>query len=668
MTTILPLRKGVLAAALAAACVTGPAFGVERDAAAPAIEATASAGHGQFIIRYRDGAIEGRSQRAMDQHLQSVGRGFGVRPAHVRPMALGAEVFRIDRSLDARQAEAFMAELRRNPAVEWVEVDALMQPTFVPNDPIYSSNQWHYYDTPAGVSLPPAWDISTGTGVVVAVIDTGVADHPDMQTTLVAGYDFISDATRARDGDGRDPDPTDEGDWRTANQCGPGVGAANSSWHGTHVAGTVAADTNNGIGVAGVAFDARVQHLRALGACGGTVSDIADAIIWAAGGDVPGVPENLTPADVINLSLGGSGPCGPTYQAAMDVAHANGAVVVVAAGNSNADVANFRPANCDNVISVGSTTNQAQRSGFSNWGAGIHLSAPGSTIASLGNAGTTVQAAPNYVAKSGTSMAAPHVAGVAALVIAASEDTLTPDEVKRILVNTTKPFAANPNCTWYCGSGILDANAAVRVAAGLDELPDDPPPPPPPPQPPELVVLQNGVPVTGLSTPTFGDRTFSLAVPAGATNLRFQMSGGTGDADLHTRFGAVPTSTVWDCRPYLDGNNETCTVASPQAGTWYAMINTFQPYAGVSLVASYDLVLGPEALAGSSSGMRMRPRHTLTWTGGESAIEVHRNGAVIHAGTNTGTWSGVHNAASGPATYRVCDAGTSDCSNEVTLD
>src|SRR5690606_31257016 len=153
-----------------------------------------------------------------------------------------------------------------------------------------------------------------GNGVVVAVLDTGITRHGDLDANVLPGYDFISDAGKANDGDGRDNDPSDPGDWVTLNQCPGGNRAENSSWHGTHVAGTIAAVTNNAKGVAGTAFGARILPVRVLGTCGGYDSDIADAIVWAAGGSVSGVPTNANPAEVINLSLGGGGACGRTSQ------------------------------------------------------------------------------------------------------------------------------------------------------------------------------------------------------------------------------------------------------------------------------------------------------------------------------------------------------------------
>lgn len=162
-----------------------------------------------------------------------------------------------------------------------MEIDQIMYPTLTPND-TRLSEQWGFGTTASGINVRPAWDTATGTGVVVAVIDTGITSHPDLNANVLPGYDFISDAARARDNNGRDSNAADQGDWRTANQCGTAA-AANSSWHGTHVAGTIAAVTNNSTGVAGTAFNARIVPIRALGLCGGSSSDIADAIVWASG-------------------------------------------------------------------------------------------------------------------------------------------------------------------------------------------------------------------------------------------------------------------------------------------------------------------------------------------------------------------------------------------------
>ena len=340
------------------------------------------------------------------------------------------------------------------------------------------------------------------------------------------------------DGDGRDPDAQDPGDWNEEGQC-DGASARNSSWHGTHVAGTIAALTNDSNGVAGVAFGARVVPLRALGRCGGFTSDIADAIIWGSGGSVSDAPENANPARVLNLSLGGLGPCATTTQAAIDTARSRGAVVIVAAGNSNQDAVNFTPANCSGVIAVAAVARDGSKAPYSNFGAVVDVAAPGGSTAngdadgilSTLNDGTTTPGDDSYAFYQGTSMASPHVAGVAALMLSRN-GALTPDALERRMRNSARAFPAT--CS-ECGAGIVDALAAIN-AAGDDAGGE--------------AVLQNGVPVENLSGATNDELRFTMEVPAGASNLEIQISGGTGDADLYVRFGAAPTTLVYDCRPY----------------------------------------------------------------------------------------------------------------------
>ena len=379
--------------------------------------------------------------------------------------------------LEGRLAKAdFLALLRRiagRAGILSVEEDALLQPTFVPDDVSYWV-QWHYYEATGGINAPAAWDQQTGTGVVVAVIDTGYVPHSDLDASILSdsGYDFISDTFVARDGDGRDPDASDPGDWMEARDCGPfnPLSSINSSWHGTHVAGTIAAATNNGLGVVGVAFDSKVLPVRALGRCGGYLSDIADAIVWASGGDVAGVPANQNPAQVINLSLGGGGACGGTNQDAIDAARANGATVVVAAGNSNDDVANHQPANCAGVISVAANDREGNRASYSNYGLTISVTAPGGEtspdafngVLSTLNSGSTTPGDETYAYYQGTSMAAPHVAGTVALIVA-KNGSLTPDQIAQVLKDTARPLPGS--CLGGCGAGIIDANAALTAVS-----------------------------------------------------------------------------------------------------------------------------------------------------------------------------------------------------------
>ena len=357
--------------------------------------------HQRFIVKYKDGANLVATPTALASSLKAAasavpaaqGRALGLQK--LRQLAIGPTVVKADRPLDAAESELLMRRLAADPNVEYVEVDQLMHATLVPND-ARLSEQWGFGTSNASINVRPAWDKATGTGVVVAVIDTGITNHPDLNANILPGYDFISDAAMARDGGGRDNNANDEGDWYAANECGSGIPASNSSWHGTHVAGTIAAVTNNSTGVAGTAFNAKVVPVRVLGKCGGYTSDIADAIVWASGGTVSGVPANANPAEVINMSLGGGGTCSTTYQNAINGAVSRGTTVVVAAGNSNTNVSSSVPANCANVIAVAATTSAGARASFSNYGAGIDISAPGQAILSTLNSGTTVPGTASY--------------------------------------------------------------------------------------------------------------------------------------------------------------------------------------------------------------------------------------------------------------------------------
>ncbi|QLC72303.1 S8 family serine peptidase [Pseudomonas sp. LPB0260] len=518
----------------------------------------------RFIVKYRSGSSELASSSMRTQALNEAGMLQGLGVGHLRRTAVGADVIKSARKLDRAGAEALMQQIAANPNVEYVEVDALLKPVLTPNDSRYNE-QWHYFEATAGINAPTAWDRSTGSGVVVAVLDTGITNHPDLNANVIAGYDMISDTTVANDGNGRDADPSDPGDW-TTGQCGT---PSDSSWHGTHVAGTVAAVTNNGLGVAGVAYNAKIMPVRVLGTCGGYTSDIADGIVWASGGSVSGVPTTSTPAKVINMSLGGSGSCSMTTQNAINSAVGRGSTVVVAAGNSNANAANFNPANCNNVITVAATTRSGSRSSFSNYGSVVDVAAPGSGILSTLNSGSTTPGSASYAAYNGTSMAAPHVAGVVALMQAATPKT--PAQVESNLKSSTRPLPGT--CSEGCGTGIVDARAAVDVQLGSPPVNQD--------------SLFNGQPISGLSGSKGSSKTYSITVPAGVSSLSFTLSGGSGDADLYVRFGSAPTTSSYDCRPYLDGNNEACSFSNPQAGTYHVMVRGYTSYSGASLVARY---------------------------------------------------------------------------------
>lgn len=411
----------------------------------------------------------------------------GVKLKHVRRLGDGSYVLKLPKRHDPTAVSEITSRLASRDDVVLVEADAMMQPLATPNDPRWPE-QWDMFSPASGfygANLPGAWDLTTGSaGVTVGVIDTGYRPHADLAGRFVAGYDFIGDILVANDGNGRDADPSDPGDWITSAEDASGYfagcGAGNSSWHGTHVAGTIGAASNNALGVAGINWVSKIQPLRVLGKCGGYTSDIADAIRWGAGLPVSGLPVNATPSDVLNLSLGGSGACSSTFQNAINAAVAAGAVVVVAAGNSNANAANYSPASCSGVITVAATGHTGKRAYYSNYGSSVEIAAPGGdaqlgkTILSTLNAGATTPGADSYANYQGTSMATPHVVGVVSLMLSLNP-ALTPAQVTSMLQSSVTPFPPGSTCTTsLCGAGILNAAAAVALANGGGGVPSAP--------------------------------------------------------------------------------------------------------------------------------------------------------------------------------------------------
>ena len=483
-TRTLRLRGIVAATSLAFAAQAAFAAGAQP---APRVDLSAIQSGTQFdrfIVKYRAGTPEASNPAELNRSLQAAAVGAnqlvqasrlqrGERAApgkplaasHVRRMSLGADVVATSQKLGAAEAETLMRQIAANPNVEYVQVDRVMTHMLTPNDTRYAE-QWGFQDADAGIRANTAWDVSNGSGIIVAVLDTGYVAHSDLAANIIAGYDFISSTTTAGDGNGRDSDASDPGDFSGGNP---------SSWHGTHVAGTVAAVTNNAKGVAGTAWGAQVMPVRVLGRGGGSTSDIADAIIWASGGAVSGVPtlSAANAADVINMSLGGGGACDATTQAAINSAVSRGTTVVVAAGNSNANASGFTPASCGNVVNVASVTSASARSSFSNYGTLIDVSAPGSGILSTLNAGTAGPGAESYASYNGTSMASPHVAGAVALVqsrrLALGLAMYTPAQVEAQLKSTA--YALAGACTGGCGAGIINARALVDAAGGTTPPP-----------------------------------------------------------------------------------------------------------------------------------------------------------------------------------------------------
>ena len=601
----------------------------------------------RFIVTWRTGSAERANPALMRQSMGVALDRAGlmratlgpqgrmqapVQAAYGRRLAIGADLLRTSRKLDRDEAAALMAQIASNPAVLHVAPDVLRHPvadiaapatlrpsTLQPSDPQYRDYQWDlkapsgrataFGDRNFGGSrVNAAWSLANGAngqGIVIAVLDTGITTHVDVNTQLAsAGYDFITDhLLSGRKRDGRKPGGWDPGDWTTSepweSMCTDEFYPPQpSSWHGTHVASTVGAErTNNGVGLAGVAYRARVLPIRVLGHCGGFDSDISDAIIWAAGGHVDGVPDNTHPAKVINLSLGGYGHCTADDPMGQAIALANrrGATVVVAAGNDGDNVTNYSPASCPGTVTVAATGITSRRAYYSNYGRGIDLAAPGGGIyagdkdsgkqVSDGfiwqalNSGTTkpVADATSYAGYAGTSQATPHVSGTVALMQAArlarGLKPLSPAQVLDILKRTAATPKVAPDR--LIGAGILDSYAAVSMAVAQAPSTD------------QAALLSNGVARTGLSGAKGSQVVYRIDVPAGAGRLSLRTTGGSGDVTLYVKRGAPATPQDYHCRSARPGTDESVVLNRPAAGSWYVTVVGRTAYRGVSVLGSY---------------------------------------------------------------------------------
>ncbi|MDO6461435.1 S8 family peptidase [Granulosicoccaceae sp. 1_MG-2023] len=428
--------------------------------------------------------------------------------AFKRSMSGGNQVLSVPAGLSDAELEALLLSLAEDPSVAAVEPDSLIAPMAVPPD-YYFPSQWNLHtpeEAAGGLNAPQAWNYTTGdNSTVVAVIDTGIRpEHIDLQDRVLPGYDFITEFAlgnnylleeypsymtyfRTNDGDGRDDDPTDPGDWvdiddsRAMMSMGTTCEPHESSFHGTAIAGIIAANSNNNHGIAGIDWQAQILPARVSGKCGGARSDMIDAIRWAAGIEDPTLPENPTPARVINLSLGSVNACGFAEQEAINEAREAGAVLVAAVGNEalNLDTTPTAPATCDNVIAVTAVRQDGGRAYYTNYGLAADIAAPGGE--DTGGDGVSMVVDTNrgltepvdgshfkYVA--GTSVAAAHVSGVLSLMIAANPE-LTPAELEERLLASARDFPDNGvfSCdSQSCGAGIADAGAAVELAMDED--------------------------------------------------------------------------------------------------------------------------------------------------------------------------------------------------------
>ena len=469
----------------------------------------ASPASDRLIVKWKSGTQLSSGQQKIDR-LATRAR---AKMNDTQSLAPQMQVVQLERRLSLRELTAVAASMEADPDIEFAVPDYRRYPHALPNDSLISA-QWYLLSTEvAALRAESAWDITTGSaGTIVAVLDTGVRfDHPDLLPAseggkLLPGYDFVSGESTssfvgANDGDGRDPDPSDPGDWVDDADIAK-IGfeeceVANSSWHGTRVAGVIAAQTNNGIGMAGAAWNAWILPVRVMGKCGGRDSDIIAAMRWAAGLSVPGVPDNPYPAKIINLSLGSEGTCTAAYQSVVSELAARGVLIVASAGNEGGPA--NAPANCGGVLGVAGVRQIGTKVGFSNLGSGVSIAAPGGNCVTIGggqpclfsivtatNLGDRAPASSGYTDEFnfnvGTSFSAPMVAGTAALMHAVNGRLGSEHLIQRLRASAT-PFPENPNtevpncrvpagpddiqaiecyCTTEtCGAGLLNANGAV---------------------------------------------------------------------------------------------------------------------------------------------------------------------------------------------------------------
>lgn len=431
------------------------------------------------------------------ERMSAVAQGSGVKGFAHRHLSGDHRLMRFAKPLQGNELDDAMRRLRLHPDVASVEPNVRVPLAQVPNDTNLAL-QWHLGSRAGAASalnMSSTWAITTGTSAVtVAVLDTGVLrEHPDllaMGSRLLAGYDFVEDLTFSNDGNGRDADASDPGDWVTFAEAQStifsqvGCERANSSWHGTFIAGQIGAATNNSAGVAGLNWNVNVLPVRVSGKCGADLSDILDGMRWAAGLAVDGAPLNANPAKVINLSFGGDRACTSSYQSVIDELAARGSLVVVAAGNGDGNVSRQlkRPADCRGVMAVGAVQRDGLKTAYSFVGSNMALMAPGghgnsagTLLFSTNNAGLTSPAAHTYDYNAGTSFSAPLAAGVASLMLAINPN-LSPDALVARMKNSASlhvNLAGFPSCNTsdtvvcnctlsVCGAGLLNPLGAVQ--------------------------------------------------------------------------------------------------------------------------------------------------------------------------------------------------------------
>ena len=496
---------------LAALLLVGFGAHAEYNGEFPRRAATPAA-NGRIIVGLRQEAASPRaaavSRASTSDRVSALAVRTGIGLRGHRALSPSMEVIEVD---EPAQVADTIARLEADPDVAFAEPDGRVYRHAVPNDPLFT-NQWYLRGVEAAATnAEAAWDTTSGApDVVVAVLDTGALfDHPDLLQSaqggrFLPGYDFVGPDPGgtfhiANDGDGWDANASDPGDWVTVaeNQTSlfAGCGVSDSSWHGTRVAGIIGAIANNATGISGGTWSGFILPVRVLGKCFGENSDIIAGLRWAAGLHVDGVPDNPTPARIINMSLGAPGNCTASYRTVIAELAQIGALVVASAGNSDGPVE--YPGNCAGVAAVAGLRHIGTKVGYSSFGAQVTVAAPGGncvndppgaclfSLDTTANTGTTVPVSPTYTDQIndnvGTSFSAPQVAAIAALMESVNGSLDGPHFINR-LRNAARPFPPFPSgivacrvgaatgqfgcgcTTTTCGAGIADAPGSVAEA------------------------------------------------------------------------------------------------------------------------------------------------------------------------------------------------------------
>jgi serine protease len=735
------LRPALLTVLLTLAAMPAVAA-PERNPVAP--RAAAAAPVERIVVKLRaTGALHATAAAAPGtaaaKAIEALGLRSGVLLAHSHSITGEIHVARLFRAQAGAELEATLALLRADAAVEYATPDGRKQAHGLgPNDPLYSgtpglagqTGQWYLQapqPTPSGtttaaVDAAGAWGISTGaSGVVIADLDTGVRfDHPDLLKAslggkLLPGYDFVgcdggggancpagSSFDAANDGDGWDPDPSDPGDWLTAADLklpvfSSGCSQESSSWHGTRTAGILGALTNNGTGIAGIAWNSYLLPVRVLGKCGGYDSDIIAGMLWAAGLTVAGAPANPYPARIINMSLGSPNACAASYQDAIRQVAARGVVVVVSAGNEGGPV--DEPANCPGAIGVAGVRHVGSTVGYSSLGPEAALAAPaGNCVTATGtpclfsidtttNLGATAPGASSYTdqinANVGTSFSAPIVSGTASLMLSVNGN-LTPAQVAARLKSAARAFpvlndsttgqplpmcrvpsgfadssqAIECNCTTgTCGAGLADAHGAVgealRPIAALAA--------PTIVAPGQTVVLSAAASAAacGRSVASYAwaitangsGGSAALSSPNGATSSLPAPAHGT----ITVQLVVTDDQGLADSATIVIGPSTTSTAAPASAGSTACLAGVKPPAPTVTAsVAPSPIMLGQSATLSWSAADATSCTAGGAWTGvqptlGSQAVTPTATGTVSY----TLTCSGAGGSATAAATLTV---------------